>query len=144
MHQASPNTARVLFKILNICGLFDEWGKSESILRNRRISWNRGIDSHRALPIPTQNVEAGRVGVSPLPHFDFTLSTVEPRSKIMFLSTSCQGREVDDKFRITKYIMRGYSSPEARFWGDFKGVIKKKVNIFTISFLLIFEKYTNV
>ena len=33
---------------------------------------------------------ARRVGVSPLPRFDFTLSSVEPRSKIMFLSTSCQ------------------------------------------------------
>ena len=37
----------------------------------------------------TQN-QARRVGVSPLPRFDFTLSSVEPRSKIMFLSTSCQ------------------------------------------------------
>ena len=26
----------------------------------------------------------------PLPRFDFMLSSVEPRSKIMFLSTSCQ------------------------------------------------------
>ena len=34
--------------------------------------------------------EARRVGVSPLPRFDFTLSAVESRSKIMFLSTSCQ------------------------------------------------------
>ena len=34
--------------------------------------------------------QARRVGVSPHPRFDFTLSAVEPRSKIMFLSTSCQ------------------------------------------------------
>ena len=34
--------------------------------------------------------QARRVGVSLLPRFEFTLSSVEPRSKIMFLSTSCQ------------------------------------------------------
>ena len=35
MHQASPNTARVLFKILNIRGLFEEWVKLESESKNR-------------------------------------------------------------------------------------------------------------
>ena len=42
------------------------------------------------LPCGSTHNQARRVGVSPLPRFDFTLSAVEPRSKIMFLSTSCQ------------------------------------------------------
>ena len=41
------------------------------------------------LPCGNTHNQARRVGVSPLPRFDFTLSAVEPRSKIMFLSTSC-------------------------------------------------------
>ena len=42
------------------------------------------------LPCGSTHNQARRVGVSPLRRFDFTLSAVEPRSKIMFLSTSCQ------------------------------------------------------
>ena len=43
------------------------------------------------LPYGSTHNQARRVGVSPIPPFDFRLSFVEPRwSKMMFLSTSCQ------------------------------------------------------
>ena len=51
-------------------------------------SWEMAAPT--TLPCGSTHNQARRVGVSPLPRFDFTLSSVEPRSKIMFLSTSCQ------------------------------------------------------
>ena len=66
------------------------------------------------LPFGSTHNQARCIEVSSLPRFDFTLSVVEPRSKILFLSTSCQSgakqttnlKSQNISFKILPFFLR--------------------------------------
>ena len=74
-----------------------------------RGSWRPPPRSH----VGAYTIKRAASVCPPLPRFDFTLSFVEPRSKIMFLSTSCQSgakqttnlKSPNLSFRILPFIL---------------------------------------
>ena len=87
-------------------------------------TWN--LAAPTTLPCGSTHNQARRDGASPLPRFDFMLSSVEPRSKIMFLSTLCQSvakqttniKSPNLSFRILPFFLWYFQkhSPKMNIW----------------------------